>query len=103
MKVERREQRAAAVAGGGGDGGADGGREGAGGGGRSGEFKVGEGSGGEMKRAEYSAAVSRLADSAYSCSECATRGRQKNGVKELNSAGMQPCMHTCTRAASLCK
>lgn len=45
---------------------------------------MGEGSGGERKRAEYSAAVSRLADSAYSCSECATRGRQKNGVKEQN-------------------
>lgn len=56
---------------------------------------MGEGSGGERKRAEYSAAVSRLADSAYSCSECATRGRQKNGVKEQNSAGMQPRMHAC--------
>lgn len=59
-------------------------------------FKVGEGIGGERRRAEYSAAVSRLADSVFSCSECATRGRQKNGVKEQNVACMQPCVqHFC--------
>lgn len=52
---------------------------------------MGEGSDGERKRAEYAAAVSRLADSAYSCSECATRGRQKNGVKEQSGAGMHAC------------
>lgn len=38
-----------------------------------------------MEEAEYSAAVSRLADSGCSCSECTMRGRhceQGNAVKE---------------------
>lgn len=36
----------------------------------------------EQEGAEYSAAVSRLADSVCSCSECAMRGRQETAVKE---------------------
>lgn len=52
----------------------------------SGEFKVGEDRDGERKGeqegAEYSAAVSRLADSVCSCSECTMRGRQEAAVKE---------------------
>lgn len=49
---------------------------------------MGEDSDGESKQergAEYSAAVSRLADSGCSCSECAMRGRQRaheTAVKE---------------------
>lgn len=101
MKVERREQRAAAVAepwrakegrGGRGWGPLELEAESERGGG-SGGFKVGEGRDGERRRAEYSAAVSRLADSVFSCSECATRGRQKNGgKKEQIAACTQPCV-----------
>lgn len=36
----------------------------------------------EQEGAEYSAAVSRLADSVCSCSECTVRGRQEAAVKE---------------------
>lgn len=65
---------------------------------------MGEGRDGERRRAEYSAAVSRLADSVFSCSECATRGRQKNGVKEQNVPCMQPmcaCVRACGRMCSV--
>lgn len=48
---------------------------------RPGESKVGDDSDGERKGeregAEYSAAVSRLADSVRSCSECGMRGRRR--------------------------
>lgn len=50
--------------------------------GGSGGFEVGEGRDGERRRAGYSAAASRPADSAFSPSERATGGRQKNGVEK---------------------
>lgn len=59
----------------------------------SGEFKVGEDRDGERKGeqegAEYSAAVSRLADSVCSCSECTMRGRQEAAVKEQKEKGQR--------------
>lgn len=67
------------------------------GGGGSGEFKVGEDRDGERKGeqegergAEYSAAVSRLADSGCSCSECGMRGRRKEtAVKRAKGEGAE--------------
>lgn len=66
-------------------------------GGGSGEFKVGEDRDGERKGeqegergAEYSAAVSRLADSGCSCSECGMRGRRKETtVKRAKGEGAE--------------
>lgn len=66
-------------------------------GGGSGEFKVGEDRDGERKGeqegergAEYSAAVSRLADSGCSCSECGMRGRRKKtAVKRAKGDGAE--------------
>lgn len=66
-------------------------------GGGSGEFKVGEDRDGERKGeqegergAEYSAAVSRLADSGCSCSECGMRGRRKEtAVKRAKGEGAE--------------
>lgn len=68
MKVEQRAERRQRELkrGRGGDRGA-GGRVGDGGGGDAGERKVGEASDGGRRRAEYSAAASRLADSGFSC------------------------------------
>ena len=68
-----------------------------GGRGGSGEFKVGEDRDGERKGeqegergAEYSAAVSRLADSGCSCSECGMRGRRKKtAVKRAKGDGAE--------------
>lgn len=72
-----------------------------------GEFKVGEDRDGERKGkqegAEYSAAVSRLADSVRSCSECAMRGRQETAVKERKGEGAEKgrtsaCVGKCVQS-----
>ena len=85
------------------------------GGGGSGEFKVGEDRDGERKGeqegergAEYSAAVSRLADSGCSCSECGMRGRRKKtAVKRAKGDGAEKertsaCMGEKKKCIQMC-
>lgn len=77
---------------------------------RPGESKVGDDSDGERKGeregAEYSAAVSRLADSVRSCSECGMSGgrRQEAGAnrREEETEGGKKNLRTSARMRKLC-
>lgn len=72
-----------------------------------GEDGAGERKSKRERRAEYSAAVSRLADSGRSCSECTMRGRQRaqeTAVKQQKEkkARRREQVHVCGKNAYKC-
>lgn len=57
---------------------------------------------GEQEGTEYSAAVSRLADSVCSCSECSMRGGQGTNGKEEGAERKSEQVHVCADAFRVC-